>query len=345
MKLPCRNYVRVIKQMVNMPLQLGLMTLILLFTINNSSYGQDAVFSQFYANPLYLNPALTGVEQCSRLYLNYRNHPFPDFGTFSTYSFSADTYWQKMSGGLGVSMIHDSQGGLMHHTQLGVLYAYHTRFSRDWFVNFGMQVAYLNHGLMAESSNFVFPDQYNPGSNTLRPTQEAIGDVSSHNVDFSAGVLVYGRSFYAGASLHHINRPGIEVFDHQRLPAKYTLHAGYEWVPYGRLRHTDTGEHFSLSPNLVVQSQAGSVRFNYGMYAGFQSFIAGLWYHHNLKHPNSLIFMLGLQQVNYTIAYSYDYSLSGFYGHFSGAHELSVLLNFNCPAQNMKYRILNCPTF
>ena len=34
---------------------------------------QDPQFTQFYANPLYLNPAFAGSTRCPRVGLNYRN--------------------------------------------------------------------------------------------------------------------------------------------------------------------------------------------------------------------------------------------------------------------------------
>lgn len=34
---------------------------------------QDAHFTQFYANSLYLNPAFAGAERCPKISLNYRN--------------------------------------------------------------------------------------------------------------------------------------------------------------------------------------------------------------------------------------------------------------------------------
>ncbi|NBU92563.1 MAG: type IX secretion system membrane protein PorP/SprF, partial [Flavobacteriia bacterium] len=37
------------------------------------SFSQDPTFTQFYSNPLYLNPALTGATGCSRFSFNYRN--------------------------------------------------------------------------------------------------------------------------------------------------------------------------------------------------------------------------------------------------------------------------------
>ena len=35
--------------------------------------GQDPHFSQYYANPLYLNPALAGSQICPRLAFNFRS--------------------------------------------------------------------------------------------------------------------------------------------------------------------------------------------------------------------------------------------------------------------------------
>ena len=41
--------------------------------LTGESFAQDPEFSQFYANPLYLNPALAGVTICARANANYRN--------------------------------------------------------------------------------------------------------------------------------------------------------------------------------------------------------------------------------------------------------------------------------
>ncbi|MEY4865383.1 MAG: hypothetical protein RLZZ114_812, partial [Bacteroidota bacterium] len=37
------------------------------------AWAQDPHFSQFYANPIYLNPAFAGVAQCPTVHANYRN--------------------------------------------------------------------------------------------------------------------------------------------------------------------------------------------------------------------------------------------------------------------------------
>ena len=48
--------------------------------------GQDPTFTQFYANPVYLNPALAGSTGCPRVSMNYRNEWPQLTGNYVTYS-------------------------------------------------------------------------------------------------------------------------------------------------------------------------------------------------------------------------------------------------------------------
>jgi type IX secretion system PorP/SprF family membrane protein len=305
------------------------------------AFSQDAIFSQFYANPLYLNPAFTGTGQCNRVNLNYRNQPFPSFGTFSTYNVSGDFQAEAISGGLGFSILHDNQNGLLSHTQVGLIYAWHSPISFKWNISTGIQASYINSRIHTES--LVFPDQYNPGNLTGSGNETFYGNPNSHNIDFSSGIVLYSERMYIGAAVHHLNQPAMNVFYNETLDLKYSVMAGYEFSPTGTSRAGK--DNIMLSPNVIVQSQSGFLRFNYGMYAIHDILTAGIWFRHNLQHANTLIFTFGIKQVNYAVGYSYDYSLSGFSAAGGGAHEIGVLLNFNCRGPGTRYRILNCPTF
>ena len=72
-----------------------LIWVLLLFIIvggNKTTFGQDPIFTQFYANPMYLNPAFAGSRVCPRVALNYRNE-WPNIsGNFVT---TAADYGQK----------------------------------------------------------------------------------------------------------------------------------------------------------------------------------------------------------------------------------------------------------
>jgi type IX secretion system PorP/SprF family membrane protein len=47
--------------------------LVLLVGAADTLSAQDIQYSQFYANPIYLNPAFTGAAEASRFGVNYRN--------------------------------------------------------------------------------------------------------------------------------------------------------------------------------------------------------------------------------------------------------------------------------
>ena len=56
------------------------------------TYSQDPEFSQFYANPLFLNPALAGSTICPRAIANFRDQWPSVGGAFVTYNASYDQY-------------------------------------------------------------------------------------------------------------------------------------------------------------------------------------------------------------------------------------------------------------
>ncbi len=54
---------------------------------------QDPQFSQFYANPLYLNPAFAGGALAPRVMMNYRNQWPGLAANYVTTSFAVDHYF------------------------------------------------------------------------------------------------------------------------------------------------------------------------------------------------------------------------------------------------------------
>lgn len=313
-------------------------------TFTGNASGQDAIFSQHFSTPTYLNPAFAGTIECSRLVFNYRNQPYPDFGTFSTFNFSYDQPVEALRGGLGILATSDYQGGLIMRNHISAIYSLHFQLSRDLHLNFGAQAGYLRKDL--NWNNLVFPDQYDPSTGETLPITENPPDQTyRHAADFAAGILLYNERFYGGAAIHHLTRPEESLFGNHPLPLKITAHLGFHF-PLGQTGPAyNREEKFFISPNIIFQHQAPFNRINYGFYAGISKMVAGIWLRQDFSLPETLIFMLGLNQGKYRVAYSYDHSLSGFSGIFHGAHEISVLLNLHCKPKNMRYRILNCPSF
>lgn len=295
---------------------------------------QDAILSQFYSSPLFLNPAFAGADLDSRLVFNYRNQPFSDASNFSLISAAIDGYVDDLSGGLGLMIMSDYQGGLLWKNQVNAVYSYHLQLTRNWYVNFGAQAGYYRWDINWNNLDFADPGQTPPDINRR------------HTVDFASGILFYNEKMYGGIATHHLSRPKEGLFnDDERLPMKYTAHWGIMIEPRRNRRANTLLFEYFLSPNIIYQYQANLHRVNYGFYAGFESVMAGVWLRQNMDNHNSFIFLIGLKQKNFRIGYSYDYSLSGFNNRMQGVNELSIAFTFSSINQKLKNKILTCPHF
>ncbi len=73
----------------------------------NSGYAQDAMFSQYYAAPLYLNPGLAGSVAQPRVIFNSRMQWTKLPNAFTTYAASADYLVDEWSSAFGLMALTD----------------------------------------------------------------------------------------------------------------------------------------------------------------------------------------------------------------------------------------------
>ncbi len=309
--------------------------------------GQDPQFSQFYAHPLNLNPALAGTGECSRVMLNYRNQWPSISGGFKTYAFSADLYAEAISGGLGVSFYSDDAAGLVNTTRVAGMYAYHLQLSDFSRLNFGLEAAYYQQKLMWDDLIFSDMINYTDGTVLQGVSGEVPPDRTSVSVaDFAAGMLWgYDDKYYIGIAAHHLSEPDLGYYDNGSNPLfrKYTVHAGANFTVIEGDYRSERGK-LILNPNVLYQQQQNAKQLNAGINVEFMPMIAGIWYRHNFTNPDGLIFLVGLKQKRYKFGYSYDMTMSELSGESGGAHELSFALLFNCGKRN-KPGAIKCPEF
>jgi type IX secretion system PorP/SprF family membrane protein len=106
-------------------------TLILLFAALGMQgvKAQDVGYSQFFANPLYLNPAFAGSKVAPRISLAYRAQWPGLVSAFSSVSASYDQYIPDLHGGIGAIVLSDRQGdhGMLNTNMLGAMYSFRFR--------------------------------------------------------------------------------------------------------------------------------------------------------------------------------------------------------------------------
>jgi type IX secretion system PorP/SprF family membrane protein len=303
-----------------------------------SLFAQDPQFTQFYANPLYLNPAFAGSVRCPRFVMNYRNQWPAIPGNFVTYSASYDQHFDALGGGVGVLVNNDQAGeGTLITTNVSGIYSYHLPVSRKFSIKAGFQATYSQRTL--DWTRLTFGDQIDSRYGFIYNTKETFGPNSVSFVDFSAGVIGYSEKFFIGFAAHHLTQPDQSfLVPTSRLPMKLTGHMGAVINLGRKTRFNDPAK---ISPNILFQQQQDFRQINLGMYFQKSPFIAGLWY----RNKDAFIILVGLQQGLFKFGYSYDVTISRLTNATAGAHEISFALQLACKPVKKRFRTINCPSF
>ena len=315
-----------------------------LVLLGNNAYGQDPAFSQFYSNPLYLNPAFAGANNngCPTANLNYRDQ-WPGIGrTYITYSASYDQHVDALGGGIGI-LVHQDQAGAgnLNTLNASLIYSYLLEVNRDLTFKVGFETSYKS--LSLDWSNLTFGDQIDPTYGFIYATQEHIVNNPKHvsYPDFSTGFLGYTENMYFGFAAHHLTQPDQGFISVSHLPRKYTAHIGGQF-PISRYKNNVT----TISPNFLYQKQQEFQQFNYGVYVNRGPIVGGLWTRNSVKNFDSFILMFGLVQDAFKFGYSYDITVSNLRNSNTlGAHELSFTLFMPCRSRSKSFNTISCPKF
>lgn len=308
---------------------------IIIFICALSGNAQDAAFTQFYANPLYLNPAFAGSARCPRINLNYRNQWPAIAGNFVTYSASYDQHVDLLKGGLGLLVVSDKSGqGTLNMSSYSGIYAYQLNITRKLSLKAGVQGSYVQKSI--DRSKLTFGDMIDDRRGFIYNSSEQINTLKQSYFDASAGLLAYSQNYFFGFAANHLTEPDEEFLQQAaeaRLPRKFTAHAGTVIDIQKDI--------FSISPNILYQQQKEFKQINVGLYINRGPLVAGLWY----RNKDAFIGLVGIEYKSIKFGYSYDMTVSKLSNQTAGSHELSFAFQAECKTKKKKFRTLNCPTF
>lgn len=317
----------------------GLLTL--LWSTNLQA--QDPVYSQFFAAPMQLNPALTGLLEGPVIGINYRNQ-WPNIpNAYATYAISYSQYAPSIQSGFGALIEADVAGdGIYANYRLGLFYAYDIRFNKKFYIRTGLEANFVNSRLAW--NKLVFLDQLDVNGPTGDPSNEAIGASSINYVDFGAGLMVNTPYFYAGFALKHLNAPQEQFLQQYQdgsseLPLRYSLHVGSKIL---LSRNNKLGDKTFLLPNILFTKQRQFHQLNLGAQLRHGLFLGGIAFRHTFTNADAVIFMLGIQHKIVKIGYSYDLTLSSLGVQSGGAHEVSLIFHFGSKNKPFQSRYNDC---
>lgn len=320
---------------------------ILFVVISVDSYGQDPTFSQFYANPLYLSPSFAGATEEYRLSINYRNQWPAVPGVFHTYSIGFDKAMPNFNSGIGVLATYDVAGsGDLSTTNIGLLYSYDFNINKQWHIRPGVNFKFYYLGL--NINKLIFNSQIT-GSGTTPPITPPPFDKVA-DVDFATSALVYNDAIWAGFTLDHLLTPKQSFYgDNAKLPVKFNLYGGVRIIGQTRLRKKLIE---ALSVAVNFQAQGNFYQTDLGLYYYKSPLVFGLWYRGipfmTSQAGDAIIGLVGLKTKNLSIGYSYDFTISNLISSTGGAHEISIVYEFNTITlgkTHKRIRAIPCPEF
>ncbi len=325
---------------------------------------QDAHFSQFYANPLYLNPAYAGAAVCPRIVANFRQQwPVLD-SKYTTYSASYDQHFEAISGGIGVLFLGDRAGsGTINTNAISLIYSFKADLTRDVAMRIALQATYQQKSV--DFSGALFGDMIDAKFGFVYQTAEKLERYIKGVADFSAGIVFYSDKFYGGVAVNHFTQPRESFYNNTgqetRIPMKISGNFGAMIdIKQQQRREKSIGD-MSISPNLIFQYQSkltGGESYSYlnlGLYYTWYPMVVGLWYRQGLlregqytNRPDAFVFLAGIEYAFFKVGYSYDFTIPAMkIGKPStgGAHEVSAQFYLPCPVKSRRVRHINCPKF
>jgi type IX secretion system PorP/SprF family membrane protein len=337
-----------------------------LLTSSLLAVGQDVHFSQYYAAPAYLNPALIGKRTATAVNINYR---MQQVGVDMPLNVGQVTFSQpiynssrmvKHLGTVAASIFQESTG---LNNSLVTRGGHVTAAYNVYLDALGIHTLSLGvqGGLIQRSINvnhFRWGTQYDPffGYNSSFTPSYTGSQNQRVNASFNAGMVWYynpassrfsvGKKFkaFAGLGVMNINQPDLSLINEQPQvePIMFQFHAGGEF---------SLNESFALLPSLLVKQQATLYSVNVGSYAGYTitsgsklknnslQLLAGMWY----RVQDSFIFSAGVGTGQYVMGISYDLNSRNFNYNTQGQPALEFSLSVNIGKPKSQPRKFSTP--
>lgn len=329
---------------------------LLLLLFGAGARAQDIHYSMFYASPLTLNPALTGIHDGSyRVAGIYRNQWRSVSTAFHTYSASYDM--KLLQGKLkrdvfavgGVFTGDKSGDGKLTMNSGMVSIAYHKGLdkNRKHFIGLGIQLGYTQKNLKYQQ--LTFPEQFN--GTDFDPTQSNGESITKPGVgyfDMQAGLLHQSMikdiiGFTTGLTVYHLTMPNQSVMGDKsaKLNMRYTVQEGIRIKVH---------KNVFITPNFIYQYQNKAQEINFGTAVEYRATVGktdlvaslGGWY----RWKDAAIVTAGLELYKVRVMAAYDINVSKLRPASTGrgGFELAIIYTGFIKSNKVNYPVLvPCP--
>lgn len=307
---------------------------------------QDAQFSQYIFNGIYINPAYAGYRQELNAHTFYRSQWVGVPGAPQTMSVAVDGSLDDSRVGLALQMAYDKIGAQSLMSVYGN-YAYRIPLDeQDRRLALGIGVGLVQLGL--EGSRM---DPNNPNDPYLNG-----GTQTTTLFDARLGIYYSTANFFAGFAADHITAQYLD----KHKPATMTVATPrpHFYATTGAL--FDMGDDIYLKPSLLLKDDIGGptsldlnafVLLNKMLWVGVSYRTAITLYNkpnlqNDLTKASAVIGMLEVYATpQLRIGYAYDYALNRYRTYNNGTHEISLGYYFTHSDKKSSLQQLRCFSF
>lgn len=284
----------------------------MVFSLGRLTAQVDPHFTQYYAYPVWLNPAFTGlIDGNYRVSANYRQQLPGLYAPMNTQAITADFALPK-NFGIGITALKQSSNDAGYRLLNGyVSLSYQAHLGKYQVLSSGFQFGMINRRI--DPGKLQFGSQFNPaiGYDPSIPSSEVFAYQSATSIDGSFGLLYFDGdpskkiNPYIGFSLYHPTQPNsrfLSAGDENRIDVRYSFHGGV------RLQ---AGSGLAFIPHLLYQQQgdaselSGGLVCNLKIEEGKDLILGGTYRKDDAIAPN-----IGLHLNGLTIGFSYDVNVS-----------------------------------
>ncbi|WP_316806794.1 type IX secretion system membrane protein PorP/SprF [Pedobacter agri] len=302
----------------------------ILFFARPVSAQQDAQYSQYMFNGIYINPAYAGYKEVLNVHSFYRSQWTGITGAPKSMSLAVDAIANSGNVGLALQVSSDKLGA---QTNLAVYgnYAYRIRLNDDGSsrLALGLGVGMAQLGIDGSMLNPNDPEPFQP-----------VGVQSTIVPDARAGVYFANDKFYAGFSADNLIATYINIDRYAFIPQPkphYYLTAGALFP---------INENFQLKPSFLIKDdRGGPTSLDVNAFLMIKEFLwIGGSYRTGVKLYDKSYLQKDLSQRNSAVAaiqifpseklrigYGYDFSIGPLQGYSGGTHEISIAYSFIKP--------------
>jgi type IX secretion system PorP/SprF family membrane protein len=320
------------------------------WTVSQGIFAQDKQFTQFYASPLTLNPALTGAfEGRYRVSSIYRDQwgsvldePFQSYAVAGDFRFTPRKK-RVVEDAIGLGLVFDNDRiGVLdfNTTQIGLSLAYHKSLNadNDQYLSAGLQAGITQRNL--NYASLRFHDQFDGVNGYTGATQEDLPGNNFAYLDLSLGINYTAKlgkrsNLFAGVSYHHFNQPVI-AFDRTELVTGERLLPRYSAQFAANMPIGSRSTRVSFLPRVLVSSQGTHLQTNAGTNFRFalgefrtSAFHLGSWLRPVRSEQgfnlDAAVVLVGFELNNVLFGMSYDLNLQALNARQrQGAFEISI---------------------